>query len=112
MIVNKPWGWYENLYESDLGYKVKRLFVNPNQRISLQYHFKRGEHWVVVEGDGIVTLNEDFIKVKVGSYIFIPEKAEHRVESGDNGVMLVEVQQGTLCDEDDIVRLEDDYSRV
>ena len=112
MIETRPWGWYENLHESDYGYKVKRLFVNPNQRISLQYHLKRNEHWVVVEGDGFITFCGDERQAKVGDYIFIPKKEKHRIRGGENGIMIIEVQQGILCVENDIVRLEDDYNRV
>lgn len=111
-ITHRPWGWYENLYSSDKSYKVKRLYVSPNQRISLQYHNNRSEHWVVVEGNGAVTLEDDCIEVSVGNYIFIPLESTHRVQSGDDGIMIIEVQQGSSCEEEDIVRLDDDYNRV
>jgi mannose-6-phosphate isomerase-like protein (cupin superfamily) len=110
--THRPWGWYENLYDNSKTYKVKRLFVSPNQRISLQYHNNRSEHWVVVGGNGIVNLEDDNIMVDVGDYIFIPFASKHRIQSGNDGIMIIEVQQGSSCDEEDIVRLDDDYNRV
>lgn len=111
-VVEKPWGWYQNLYDCNYGYKVKRLHVYANQKISLQYHLKRTEHWIVVEGEGTVTISNEQREVQVGSYIFIPKKTAHRIHAGNNGIMIVEIQQGILCVENDIVRLEDDYNRV
>lgn len=108
---DRPWGWYENLKE-DTGYKVKRLYVQPNQRISLQYHNQRDEHWVVVSGDGTLELNEDIKKLKVGDYIFVPVLSKHRITGGNNGIIIVEVQLGKICNEEDIVRIEDAYGRI
>ena len=108
---DRPWGWYENLKE-DTGYKVKRLYVKPNQKISLQYHNQRDEHWVVVSGDGTLELNEDIKKLKVGDYIFIPVLSKHRITGGNNGIIIVEVQLGKICNEEDIVRIEDAYGRI
>lgn len=108
---DRPWGWYENLKE-DTGYKVKSLYVQPNQKISLQYHNQRDEHWVVVSGDGTLELNEDIKKLKVGDYIFVPVLSKHRITGGNNGIMIVEVQLGKICNEEDIVRIEDVYGRI
>lgn len=108
---DRPWGWYENLKE-DTGYKVKRLYVQPNQRISLQYHNQRDEHWVVVSGDGTLELNEDIKKLKVGDYIFVPVLSKHRITGGNDGIIIVEVQLGKICNEEDIVRIEDAYGRI
>lgn len=108
---DRPWGWYENLKE-DTGYKVKRLCVQPNQKISLQYHNQRDEHWVVVSGDGTLELNEDIKKLKVGDYIFVPVLSKHRITGGNNGIIIVEVQLGKICNEEDIVRIEDEYGRI
>ncbi len=108
---DRPWGWYENLKE-DTGYKVKRLYVQPNQKISLQYHNQRDEHWVVVSGDGTLELNEDIKKLKVGDYIFVPVLSKHRITGGNDGIMIVEVQLGKICNEEDIVRIEDAYGRI
>jgi len=109
--VERPWGWYENLYDC-AGYKVKRLFVEKDQKISLQYHDHRSEHWIVVEGSGKVELNGSIRNVQIGDYIFIPLKDTHRIYGGTCGIMIVEVQLGSSCIEEDIVRLEDDYGRI
>jgi mannose-6-phosphate isomerase-like protein (cupin superfamily) len=109
--VNRPWGWYENLYD-DMGYKVKRLFVEKEQKISLQYHECRSEYWVVVQGFGKVELNGTVKDVTVGDYIFISLRDVHRIYGGTCGIMIVEVQIGSSCIEEDIIRLEDDYGRV
>ena len=108
---DRPWGWYENLKE-DTGYNVKRLYVQPNQKISLQYHNQRDEHWVVVSGDGKLELNEGIKNLKVGDYIFVPVLSKHRITGGNSGIMIIEVQLGKTCNEEDIVRIEDAYGRI
>jgi mannose-1-phosphate guanylyltransferase len=109
--VNRPWGWYENLYDNTT-YKIKRLCVNPNEQISLQYHKLRNEHWVVVEGEGKIIIGEDIKNVSIGDYIFVPIEHKHRISSGNYGIMIVEIQQGSYCIEEDIVRIEDNYGRL
>jgi len=109
--VHRPWGWYENLYAED-GYKVKRLYVQPNQKISLQYHNHRNEHWVVVVGSGILELGDIVREINVGDYIFVPLNSKHRVSGGNTGLVIVEIQLGEICNEDDIVRIQDDYGRI
>jgi len=109
--IYRPWGWYENLQE-ETGYKVKRLYIKPNEKISLQYHNHRNEHWIVVVGSGTVELGEIVREIKVGDYIFVPLSSEHRVCGGINGIMIVEIQLGKICDEEDIVRIQDDYGRI
>jgi mannose-6-phosphate isomerase-like protein (cupin superfamily) len=109
--INRPWGWYENIQE-DTGYKVKRLYVQPNKKISLQYHIQRNEHWIVVSGDGKFELNEIVKDVSIGDYIFVPMTAKHRIVGGSCGIMIIEIQLGKICDEEDIVRLEDEYGRI
>jgi mannose-6-phosphate isomerase len=110
-LFQRPWGWYENLQNSD-GYKVKTLFVKPNEKISLQYHFHRYEHWIVVRGNGFLELDKNIREIKVGDYIFIPKMSIHRVSSGKDGIMIIEVQQGQICEEEDIVRIQDEYGRI
>jgi mannose-1-phosphate guanylyltransferase/mannose-6-phosphate isomerase len=110
-IIHKPWGWYENLQENN-GYKVKRLYIKPNQKISLQYHNQRSEHWIIVSGDGELELNDEVKNVKLGDYIFVPVLSKHRIMGGSDGIMIVEVQLGNVCDEEDIVRIQDDYGRI
>jgi len=109
--VNRPWGWYENLLE-DNGYKVKRLCVNPEERISLQYHNYRNEYWIVVSGNGKVEIDDISKDVSVGDYIFVPINSKHRVTGGKCGIIIVEVQMGEMCEETDIVRIQDQYGRV
>jgi mannose-6-phosphate isomerase-like protein (cupin superfamily) len=110
--TERPWGWFDVLDESDTNtYKVKTIYVNPNHQFSLQRHEQRQEFWVVVEGDGIVTTSTYKCNVKVGDYIHIRKNEIHRMSAGEFGIKFVEVQVGSVCDEDDIVRLEDDYGR-
>jgi mannose-6-phosphate isomerase-like protein (cupin superfamily) len=108
----RPWGKYEVLIDED-NYKVKRIFVKPQQRLSLQYHNKRNEVWVIVNGKGIATRGDDLIEIQKGQFIEIPLGAKHRVENtGNVDLIFIEVQNGDYLGEDDIVRLEDDYNRI
>ena len=109
--VNRHWGCYENLYDNTTN-KIKRLCANPNEQISLQYHKLRNEHWVVVEGNGKIIIGEDVKDVSIGDYIFVPVEYKHRISSGDYGIIIVEVQQGSSCIEEDIVRIQDNYGRL
>ncbi len=108
----RPWGWYETMESDDPTYKLKKIWVNPSERFSLQYHNHRGEHWIIVEGSGTIQLNEYTEKVLPGKHFYIPQGSRHRMTAGEKGVLFYEVQYGTNCAEDDIVRLEDDYGRV
>ena len=107
----RPWGSYTVLAdESD--HKVKRLVVEPGQRLSYQKHAKRAEHWFVVRGSGHVTLDGDDLPVGPGTAVDVPQGAAHRITNdGDEPLVFVEVQHGESFAEDDIVRLEDDYGR-
>jgi mannose-6-phosphate isomerase-like protein (cupin superfamily) len=106
----RPWGSYEELYVSE-SYKVKRIVVNPNQSFSLQYHNNRDEVWTIVEGNGTVRNGEFVGQCTPGDIFNIPAKQIHRVTSGNFGLVFIEVQRG-CCNEEDIVRLEDDYGRT
>jgi mannose-6-phosphate isomerase-like protein (cupin superfamily) len=107
----RPWGHYENLLERD-GHKVKELIVNPGERLSLQKHQRRAEHWIVVSGEALVTVGENEILLKPGQSVDIPRGAVHRIMNrGEIPTVLVEVQMGDYFGEDDIIRLEDDYDR-
>ena len=107
----RPWGYYEILAdESD--YKVKRVVVQPRKRLSLQRHRRRSEHWHVVSGEGLVTLDGRDIPLKPGQSLDIPQGAVHRmVNMSDSEVVFIEVQRGDYFGEDDIERLEDDFGR-
>jgi mannose-6-phosphate isomerase len=108
----RPWGFYENLVEED-NHKIKRITVKPGQRLSLQKHEKRCEHWYLLQGMGLVTLNDETIQVKTGSSVDIFFEDVHRItNTGDEDLVFIEVQTGAYFGEDDIVRLEDDYNRV
>lgn len=109
----RPWGTFHVLDENE-GYKVKRIEVLPNKRLSYQKHSRRAEHWFVVSGTAKVTLNGVEILVNKGESIDIPLGTAHRVENPDNSenLIFIEVQQGDYLGEDDIVRLEDDFGRT
>jgi mannose-6-phosphate isomerase-like protein (cupin superfamily) len=95
------------------GCVVKRILVNPGARLSLQRHAHRSEHWIVVAGQGLATLDEATIALSPGSTLFIPAGAAHRIgNTGDAHLMFIEVQTGALLSEDDIERLADDFSRT
>lgn len=105
----RPWGNFENLYEASK-YKVKRIVVAPNKSFSLQYHNERSEDWIVVEGYGLIRINNEFKDCVVGDRVHIPVKSIHRATAGPAGLVIIEVQHGQ-CYEEDIFRLEDDYGR-
>ncbi|MEB3301482.1 MAG: phosphomannose isomerase type II C-terminal cupin domain [Cyanobacteriota bacterium] len=109
--VERPWGWYETITAGE-GYLVKRLWLSPGQRISLQRHRHRCEHWVVVNGEGLLTLEDATVKAQKGTTLFVPEGARHRAEAGSEALEIVEVQRGESLSELDIERFEDDFGRV
>ena len=110
-IYTRPWGTYQTLVQ-DNGYQAKIITVNPGGRLSLQKHFKRSEHWVVVGGTPTITVNENVCEYRIGEYIFIPLEALHRLENfSDEPAKIIEVQVGSYLGEDDIVRVEDIYQR-
>ena len=107
----RPWGSFTVLDEGE-GYKVKRIEVLPEKRLSYQKHARRAEHWFVTQGTAKVTLDGVEIIISKGEAIDIPLGAAHRVENpGDELMIFIEVQQGDYLGEDDIVRLEDDFGR-
>ena len=109
--VHRPWGTYSTLKEED-GYQVKRITVAPGQKLSLQYHHKRAEHWVVTQGKAIVQIGDEEFEIGPGEYRYIPLGEKHRLTNiGDGELVLVEVQVGSYLGEDDIVRVEDIYGR-
>jgi mannose-6-phosphate isomerase len=108
----RPWGSYTVL-EDAADHKVKRIEVLPGKRLSYQKHTKRAEHWFVVQGSGLVTLDGVDVAVPAGKAIDIPLGAAHRIANVGEGLLVfIEVQHGESFDEDDIVRLEDDFGRV
>jgi mannose-6-phosphate isomerase len=108
----RPWGTYTVLDEHN-GYKIKRIEVIPGQRLSLQMHHHRSEHWIVVSGTAKVTCGETERIININESTFIPIGSTHRLENpGVIPLVIIEVQSGEYLGEDDIVRFQDDYHRV
>jgi mannose-6-phosphate isomerase len=108
----RPWGRFWVLSDAADG-KVKRLEVDPGQRLSYQRHAKRREHWLVVAGVASITLDDVEHTRRVGEAIDVPQGAWHRLANrGDVVLAVVEVQLGTYFGEDDIERRSDDYGRA
>jgi len=112
VTAHRPWGTYTILDESD-GYKVKRIVVKSGKRLSLQKHYHRSEHWVVVSGTALVTCGSKEYEVKANESTYIPIGVIHRLENiGKIPLVMIEAQVGEYVGEDDIVRLEDDFKRT
>lgn len=108
----RPWGTYTVLDENS-NYKIKRIVVNPGERLSLQMHHHRSEHWIVVSGTAKVTCGDKVNIVNINESTFIPIGTNHRLENpGVIPLTIIEVQSGEYLGEDDIVRFQDDYNRV
>ena len=111
VTAHRPWGTYSILDESN-GYKVKRIVVKPDKRLSLQKHHHRSEHWIVVSGTAVVTRGTDTFTVNSNESTYIPMGEVHRLENvGKIPLVMIEAQVGEYVGEDDIVRLEDDFNR-
>ncbi len=107
----RPWGYYQSIDEGTR-YQVKRIVVKPGERLSLQKHFHRAEHWIVVRGTAEVTRNNELHLVHENESIYLPIGATHRMANpGKIDLELIEVQTGSYLGEDDIVRIEDVYNR-
>ena len=108
----RPWGYYEVLsHQPD--HMVKRITVYPGKRLSLQRHRGRDEHWHIICGDAILTLDGKELSLGIGQSVDIPRGAAHRVENrGAQNAVFIEVQTGQYFGEDDIERIEDDYGRL
>jgi mannose-1-phosphate guanylyltransferase/mannose-6-phosphate isomerase len=107
----RPWGEYSVL-ETGPRFKVKRIVVNPGQKLSLQLHYHRSEHWVVVTGTAKVTIGQEEKLLHENENVYISKSAVHRLENpGKVPLEMIEVQVGEYTGEDDIVRLEDIYGR-
>lgn len=110
--VHRPWGFYQSIHSGDR-FQVKRLTVAPGARLSLQKHFHRAEHWVVVNGTALVTRGDEEILLRENESVYIPLGAVHRLENpGKVPLNLIEVQSGSYLGEDDIVRIDDTYGRA
>lgn len=108
---NRPWGSWHVLDVED-GFKVKRIEVEPHQRLSLQSHEHRSEHWVVIQGVATAEIDGVVTHVGKGESVDVPLGDKHRLgNDGDERLIIVEVQLGAYTGEDDIARFEDDYGR-
>ncbi len=107
---NRPWGKFEKFHENK-PCTVKLIYVNANSRLSLQYHKKRSEFWKVIKGTAMVEIDEKTVTLQEGETITIPRQTKHRVLALENDCIILEIAYGKF-DENDIVRLEDDYHRV
>jgi mannose-6-phosphate isomerase len=106
----RPWGRFEKFHENK-SCTVKLIYVNANSRLSLQYHKKRSEFWKVIKGTAVVEIDKKTIVLREGETITIPRQAKHRVLALESDCIILEIAYGRF-DENDIVRLEDDYKRV
>jgi mannose-1-phosphate guanylyltransferase/mannose-6-phosphate isomerase len=110
--VHRPWGTYENI-DVESRFQVKRIMVNPGACMSLQMHYHRSEHWVVVKGTAKVTCGDKVFIVTENQSTYIPLGTKHRLENpGKVPLEIIEVQSGSYLGEDDIVRFDDDYGRI
>lgn len=109
--VYRPWGWYEGIDDGER-FQVKRIMVKPGEKLSLQMHHHRAEHWIVVSGTARVTCGETVSLLSENQSTYIPLGTSHRLENpGKIDLHMIEVQSGTYLGEDDIVRFEDIYQR-
>ena len=111
-IVEKPWGSYQVL-EEGAHYTVKKIIVNSGGKLSLQSHQHRSEHWIIAEGEAVVTINDEIKILKENETIFIPRESKHRLANESaNKLIIIELWYGDTLDENDIERFEDIYERV
>ena len=109
---HRPWGFYIVLSDEP-DHKVKRIVIYPGKRLSLQRHRHRSEHWFMLKGEALVTLDNEKNRLKNGMSVDIPVGAAHRIKNtGRENLVFIEIQQGDYFGEDDIERLEDDFGRV
>ena len=107
----RPWGWFETV-DIDIGFKVKRIVVNPGKKLSLQRHSKRAEHWVVVDGTARVVRDDETFELQANQSTYIAIGQKHRLENaGQSPLQMIEVQTGLYLEEDDIERFDDDFGR-
>jgi len=110
-VSERPWGNFIKLYQES-GVWVKRVEVQPGQRLSLQKHNQRSEKWVVVTGSGVAIVNDAEIPLEPGKIVDIPLGAVHRLANpSKQKLVIIEVACGPYLGEDDIIRLQDDYAR-
>ncbi len=107
----RPWGSWKVIH-IDHGVVVKSINVLPERRLSLQYHLHRSETWVVTAGIGVAQIGSRQVRLEPGVTVDVPARATHRLTNvGESPLKIIEIQKGTVLDEDDIVRVSDDYDR-
>jgi mannose-6-phosphate isomerase-like protein (cupin superfamily) len=112
MREQRPWGYFEMLSTAP-DHKVKRITVDPGKRLSLQRHHRRSEHWHVIAGQAVVSVDGQEVGLGPGDSVNIHCGAAHRVlNTGDQPMVFIEVQRGEYFGEDDIERLDDDFGRA
>lgn len=110
--LSSPWGSFRILYQAP-GVKVKRIEIRPGLRSSYQVHRFRSESWTIVRGEALVVLNDREFRLRKLDQIEIPSGAKHRVQNiGAVPLVFIEIQRGSYCGDDDIVRLADDFGRA
>ena len=110
-IVSKPWGFYQVIEEVEK-YKIKKIIVKSGCKLSLQSHQHRSEHWIVVQGEAEVTIEDDIKVFHSNEYIFIPLQAKHRLANNcSEDLVIIEIWYGDNLVEEDIIRYEDIYNR-
>lgn len=109
--AHKPWGT-STLLEESSEYRVKQITVRPGAKLSLQYHHHRSEHWIIVSGTALITIDNSTLELNASESIYIPKESKHRLSNpGNTDLVIIEAQVGSYLGEDDIVRLQDDYVR-
>ena len=111
-VEDRPWGNYQIIAKNN-GYQIKEIKVNKNSKLSLQKHKSRSEFWQIVEGESKITVEEREYYLKEKEHIYIPKNTIHRIENtGEKELIFIEIQLGENLEEEDIIRLEDDYGRA
>jgi mannose-6-phosphate isomerase-like protein (cupin superfamily) len=109
---HRPWGYFTVLCTEEK-FNVKKIVVYPGKRLSLQRHYKRSEHWYILDGEASITLNDRILKVKEGQSVDIQHQELHRIENtGAKDLLFIEIQRGDYFGEDDIERIDDDFGRL
>ncbi len=108
----RPWGTWEVL-DAGTGFCVKKICVEPGNILSLQSHQHRAEHWIMAQGEAVVTLGENMTTKTANETVYIPAGMKHRIANrAKEKLLFIEVQTGEVLDENDIIRYEDNYGRV
>ena len=110
--ISKPWGSFTNILDEEYT-KVKKIIIKPDQSPSYQYHFKRSEIWVIVQGVAEVKIDGIITRHTIGDVVKISEEQKHQPKNiGNDDLIFIEIQLGSYFGEDDVVRLEDKYGRI